>query len=197
MPLATYGELQAAIASWLARDDLGAAVPDFIAVFEAVANRRLRVRQMEHAVALAPVDGAAPLPADYLAWRRVIRADGRELDYAHPSWLQAAYAEAGPGTPRVFSIEGGSLLLRSVNAGAVTLTYVRRIPPLAAGTNWLFAAHPDLYLFGALTEAQAFMADADKATLWKARRDELFAEIETLAQKGKAPGQIRVTGAVV
>jgi hypothetical protein len=88
-------------------------------------------------------------------------------------------------------------MLRPADDGPVTLTYIRRIPPLAAGTNWLFAAHPDLYLFGALTEAQAFMADGEKVALWKTRRDELFAEIETLAAKGKAPGQVRVMGTVV
>jgi hypothetical protein len=197
MPLATYADLQAAVASWLARDDLGAAIPDFIAVFESVANRRLRVRQMEHAEALTPSAGAAVLPADYLVWRRVTRADGRELDYVHPSWLQAAYADAAQGSARVFSIEGASLMLRPADEGPVTLTYVRRIPPLAAGTNWLFAAHPDLYLFGALTEAQAFMSDGEKATLWKVRRDELFAEIETLGERSKAPAQIRVMGTVV
>jgi hypothetical protein len=197
MPLATYADLQGAIASWLARDDLGAAIPDFIAMFEAVANRRLRVRQMEHTAALTPIAGAATLPADYLVWRRVTRADGRELDYAHPSWLQAAYAETGQGAPRVFTIEGASVKLRPADGAPVTLSYVRRIPPLADGANWLFAAHPDLYLFGALTEAQAFMADAEKAALWKGRRDELLAEIETLAQKGKAPGQIRVTGPIM
>jgi hypothetical protein len=197
MPLATYADLQAAVAGWLARDDLAAAIPDFIAVFEAAANRRVRVRQMEHAVELTPTNGTAPLPADYLVWRRVTGARGRELDYAHPSWLQAAYPPAGQGPARAFSIEGANLVLKPADTGAVTLTYYRRIPPLADGANWLFAAHPDLYLFGALTEAQAFIADAEKATLWKARRDELFAEVETLAQKGKAPGPIRVVGAVV
>jgi len=38
MAITTYGELKSAIATWLARDDLGAAIPDFIALFEAAAN---------------------------------------------------------------------------------------------------------------------------------------------------------------
>lgn len=197
MPLSTYADLQAAIASWLARDDLGAAIPDFIAVFEAVANRRLRVLQMEHSVALTPTGGSAALPADYLAWRRVTGARGRELDYAHPSWLQAVYPEAEQGPARAFSVEGTNLILRPVDAGAVALSYYRKIPPLAGGANWLFGAHPDLYLFGALAEAQAFMADGEKAAFWKTRRDELFAEVEALAQKSRGPGQIRVMGPVV
>jgi hypothetical protein len=35
----------------------------------------------------------------------------------------------------------------------------------------------------------------DAAALWKARRDELFAEVETLSNKTRGAGAIRVMGA--
>ena len=59
------------------------------------------------------------------------------------------------------------------------------------------AAHPDLYLFGALTEAQMFAVDAEKAALWKGRRDELIEEINLLSNKTRGAGAIRVMGTVV
>jgi hypothetical protein len=199
MAITTYGELKTAVASWLARDDLGAAIPDFVALFEAAANRRLRVRQMEISATLAPADGAAALPTDYLMWRRLTwtGARRRELDYVHPSYLQAAFAAAA-GTPRVFTIEGATLKIRPTDASALELDYFQKIPALsdAQPANWLLAAHPDLYLFGALVEAEAFNKDADKAALWKLRRDEILAEIETLGGKSRA-GAIRVMGTVV
>lgn len=71
MAITTYSELQAAIQAWLARTDLAANVPDFITLFEAAANRRLRVRQQETSTTLTPTSGSASLPADYLSWRRV------------------------------------------------------------------------------------------------------------------------------
>ncbi len=71
MTIQTYADLQSAVAGWIARADLGPNIPDFIALFESVANRRLRLRQQEAAATLAPSAGVAPLPADYLAWRRV------------------------------------------------------------------------------------------------------------------------------
>jgi hypothetical protein len=200
MPITTYAELKAAIASWLARDDLTAAIPDFIALFEAAANRRLRVRQMETSASLTPAGGAAALPADYLAWRRVTwtGARPRELDYVHPSYLQAAF-DAAAGTPRVFTIEGATLKIRPTDATALELDYFQKIAGLsdAAPANWLLAAHPDLYLFGALAEAEAFNKDAEKAALWKLRRDELFEEIEKLGEKSKGLGAIRVMGTIV
>jgi hypothetical protein len=199
MAITTYGELKAVVANWLAREDLGTAIPDFVALFEAAANRRLRVRQMEISATLTPADGAAALPADYLMWRRVTWTGGRrrELDYVHPSYLQAAF-DAAAGTPRVFTIEGATLKIRPIDGGALELDYFQKIPALsdAQPANWLLAAHPDLYLFGALVEAEAFNKDADKAALWKLRRDEILAEIETLGGKSRA-GAIRVMGTVV
>jgi hypothetical protein len=199
MPITTYGELKSAIASWLARDDLSAAIPDFVALFEAAANRRLRVRQMEISATLAPADGVAALPADYLMWRRVTWTGSRrrELDYVHPSYLQAAF-DAAAGTPRVFTIEGATLKIRPTDGTALELDYFQKLPALsdAQPTNWLLAAHPDLYLFGALVEAEAFNKDADKAALWKLRRDEIFDEIEKLGAKSRA-GAIRVMGTVI
>ena len=59
MAITTYAELQTAIANWLARDDLTTYLPDFITLFEAAANRRLRVRQMETTATLTPSSGSA------------------------------------------------------------------------------------------------------------------------------------------
>ena len=114
MSLQTYSDLQTAVASWLARADLAANIPDFIAIFEAVANRRLRTRSQEVAASLTPAAGVATIPADYLTWRRVTwtGACPRELDYAHPSYLRALFATGAPGAPRLFTIEGASLTVR-------------------------------------------------------------------------------------
>jgi hypothetical protein len=198
MSITSYAELQAAVANWLARSDLAPYIPDFIMLFEAAANRRLRVRQMEAASDLAPSVGSAALPGDYLAWRRVTwtGANRVELAYVEPSYLQAAYPASPSATPRIFTIEGAALKIRPIDDTALELLYYQKIPLLsdAAPANWLLAAHPDLYLFGALAEAQMFAVDPDKAALWKARRDELFEEITQLSNKSRGAGSIRVMG---
>ena len=56
------------------------------------------------------------------------------------------------------------------------------------------SAHPDLYLFGTLTEAQAYTVNAETAALWKARRDELFEEIAQLSNKSRGAGSVRAMG---
>ena len=64
MPLATYTDLTAAIGSWLQRSDIAALFPTFVQLFEACANRRLRVRQQEAIVELTPSNGVVALPAE-------------------------------------------------------------------------------------------------------------------------------------
>jgi hypothetical protein len=181
MAIGTYAQLQTAIGSWLGHDLFTSQIPDFIALFEAAANRRLRVRQQETSVTLTPSSGVATLPADYLAWRRVTWTGSPrgELDYVTPSWLQAAYASAASGTPAVFTIEGSSLTVRPVDDTALELLYYAKVPALSdvATTNWLLTAHPDLYLFGSMVEAELFGVNDERMPLWKARRDETFDEI--------------------
>jgi hypothetical protein len=60
--------------------------------------------------------------------------------------------------------------------------------------NWLFSTHPDLYLFGSLAEAEMFLVNDPRAVLWKARRDEIFDEIEKLSNKTRGIGAIRAMG---
>jgi hypothetical protein len=199
MAITTYSELQAAVGNWLDHGLFAARIPEFIALFEAAANRRLRVREQEAATTLMPSSGTAALPADYLAWRRVTWTGSPrvELQYVHPSYLQAAYPSTPSARPRVFTIEGSTLKIRPVDATALEFDYFQKIPTLSDGvaTNWLLAAHPDLYLFGALVEAEMFGVNDERAPLWKARRDEIFDEIEKLSNKTRGAGAMRVMAA--
>jgi hypothetical protein len=198
MTIQTYSDLQAAIASWIARADLAANIPDFIALFESVANRRLRLRQQESAATLAPSSGVAVLPADYLAWRRVTWTGqfARELEYVHPSYLHALYPMLPADVPRLFTIEGGNLTIAPTDDTGLTFDYFQKIPALSSTnpSNWLLATAPDLYLFGALAEAHGFVKDAESLALWKSRRDELFDEIDRLDVKTRGQSGIRVIG---
>jgi hypothetical protein len=196
MAITTYAELKTAVESWLDHQLFTNRVPEFIALFEACANRRLRVRQMETSTSLTPSSGSATLPSDYLAWRRVTwtGATRVELEYVHPSYLQAAYPSSPTDVPRIFTIEGATLKVRPVDDTALEFDYYEKIDALsdAHTTNWLLTAHPDVYLFGALVEAEMFGVNDERMPLWKARRDEILAEIEQLSNKTRGAGAMRV-----
>ena len=198
MSITTYSELKTAVENWLDHTLFTARVPEFIALFEATANRRLRVRQQEASVTLTPAAGSVALPADYLNWRRVTWTGSSrvELQYVHPSYLQAAYPSSPSDVPRIFTIEGTNLKVRPVDDTALEFDYFQKIAALSddAPTNWLLTAHPDLYLFGSLVEAEMFGVNDERAPLWKGRRDEILDEIEKLSNKTRGAGAIRAMG---
>jgi hypothetical protein len=195
MAITTYAELQDAIASWLARDELTAYIPDFITLFEAAAARRLKVRLQESTTTLTPSSGVATVPSDYLGHRRVTWTGEpiQELSYVTPP-LYAGYLNSGSGIPTVFTIEGSSLRVAPSNDTALTFDYYARTAAVSGTLNWLFTNHPDAYLFGSLCEANAFNKAVDPAGLWKARRDEVFSEIAELDFNERQSMAVRVVG---
>ncbi|MCK8356920.1 hypothetical protein LXA28_18340, partial [Erwinia amylovora] len=46
-------------------------------------------------------------------------------------------------------------------------------------TNWLLTDHPDLYLYGSLLQAEAYLFNDDRLAVWKTAHDEVMAEIMT------------------
>lgn len=197
MALDTYASLQTSISTWLGQSLNSASYPDMIAIFEAAANRRLRVRQQEATAAITMTSGSGSLPSDYLSWRRV-KWPGSvaiDLEYVEPSWMQNMYPTSAQGNPQFFTIEGSTISVRPVDDTSLTLSYFQKIAALSGTLNWLFLAHPDLYLFGSLCEAELFGVNDERAPMWKSRRDEVFDEIERLSNKSRGGGAMRIMGA--
>jgi hypothetical protein len=191
----TYDDLKTQIANWLARDDLTNYIPDFIRLFECAAMRRLKVRLQETTTTLTPSSGVATVPSDFLGYRRVTWTGSpvHDLDYVAPP-VYAGYIESGSGIPTVFTIEGSSLRVAPSDDTALTVTYTQRTTAVESSLNWLYTNHFDAYLFGSLTEANAFNKDVDPAGLWKARRDEVFGEISSLDFNERQSMAMRVMG---
>jgi hypothetical protein len=203
MAISTYAELQAAIAAWLNRADLGAVIPDFIALAESRHNRDLRTARMETMVDLTASAGEArvALPADFLEARGlVLRTDPvAELDYLTPSALLAAYPQSATGRPGSHTIIGTDLHLGPVpdDDYTLTLTYYQRIPALSAAspTNWLLTTAPDTYLYAALLEAAPFLMDDARIQTWGGLYDTAVGRIQTAdgrARWGAGPLTITV-----
>jgi hypothetical protein len=193
MTIATYTDLQTALSNWLDHSLFASRYPDFIQLFEATANRRLRVKEMESLATLTPAtDGTALLPSDYLAYRRCTWTGStrNELRYVQPAYFQAAFPSRPSDAPRLFTIESLMLKVMPLDSTPVELEYYQKIPALAYNsTNWLLTSHPDVYLFGSIAEAEMFGVNDERMPLWKARRDEIFDEIEKLSKATRSgPG---------
>lgn len=180
MSITNYAELTAAVASWLARDDLAPQVPSFIAMAEAKLNRSLRYREMEKrsstAVDLSSLEPQyVALPTDYHSIRSVCLSGVVEkprLQYLNDVQIEDYRSNIGDLTamPRFFGVIGSEIVLvpKPDLAYALEMVYRARIPALAAGnpTNWLLSLAPDIYLYGTLLEASVYMENDARIPVW-------------------------------
>lgn len=183
MSIATYAELKASAATWLHRTDLAPMIPDFITLFEAFANRVLRIRAMERAATVTMVDGVGDLPADFLE-AIAFGNDERNLNYLTD--LQSTGADPGG-----YSFNGLTIRTTTGTAGATVLRYYAKfaLGPDDAATNWLLANAPDAYLFGTLTEAAPYIADDPRIMVWQGKRDNALGSVQAKDDDAKFSGQ--------
>lgn len=191
MALADYAGLKAAVADWLNRSDLTAAVPDFITLAEAQISRRLILSGPVRAMmgrADATIDGEfASVPADFMGARTINFAEDRTrlLEYCLPEQIneKKAASDCVSGPPQFFSVVGGEFQFFPAPAAGASytaeLTYWRRIPALSdtAPSNWLLALHPDAYLYGALLQAAPYLKDDARIQSWGTFLETILSDI--------------------
>lgn len=177
-----YTTLQAAIIEYLGRDQdttLAARVPTFIQFFEAKMNRELFVPQMEQrSTTTIDTSSTEPefisLPSDFQTIRRVrlSSATGKpSLDYLSGPSLDEYRSGIGnaTGQPRHYTIMGSEIELAPTPDSdySVEMVYRKNVPSLESNdTNWLLTLAPDLYLYGALMEAEPALKNDGRIQTW-------------------------------
>jgi hypothetical protein len=198
MSITTYTELQTAIGNWLDRSDLSSRIPEFISLFEAKVNRRLRVRQQMASTTLSPSNGSATLPTDYLEWKRVTwnGATKRVLAYVDPQQFDGIDPDSPSGDPQRFTIEGSTLKIMPIDTTSLTFLYAQQVPVLSGinTTNWLLTAFPDAYLYGSLAEASSFTEDIQGGPIFDGLAKEALSEIWSLSFASQGPAAMRTVG---
>lgn len=187
MSVATYTDLLAEVPAWLRRGDLTPEIPTFIALAEAQMNRRLRTAQMLSRAQLPIASALMAVPVDFIAPRsaRLVGACGpstlkwaseEQMDTLTDGW------DFAPGQPRHYSVEGSNFRFSpdpGTGAYTVALSYYARIPALSVSnaSNWLLAAHPDAYLYGALTQSAPYLRADDRFQMWGSLFTQIVADI--------------------
>jgi len=167
MPFNTYTDLQASVAGWLKRNNLGDRAADFITLAEARLNRRLRLSQMRTFFSITPSQQFVTLPGDYNQAIRITygtqKLDFRPEDSAD-SWME----DRACGNE--FTILGGRLWLLTKVDGVSKLTvhYYQDIEPLSDTnpSNWLLQDAPDIYLYASLLEAEPYIKNDERIQVW-------------------------------
>jgi hypothetical protein len=190
--LDTYDDLKAEIAAWLRRSDLTDEIPSFIALAEAQMNRRLRVRPMTARLAQSWSAEYVNLPGDFLSERLVKLTTGGTvvLRYLTAEEMDAKVRAPTSGKPRFYALYGSELRLHPApdQAYAAELVYLQALPALSDSNpnNWLLAAHPDAYLYGALTQSAPYLRADERLQTWTALFGAVLTDIEIADRTGAA-----------
>jgi len=180
--ITTYAQLQTATANWLDRTDLSARIPEFIELAEANFNRVIRQPDMIAKDDSFSIAGRyTTLPANTLEIIRIVvdLTPVIVLEYLTPEEIsQRRIVMSSTGKPYYFTMIGGSsnqleVLPSPDSTYTSSIVYYTRIAALSdsATSNWLLAAHPDIYLFGTLVEAEPYLKNDERMPMWTTRLD--------------------------
>ena len=188
MALDTYANLQTVIGNWLNRSDLTTAIPDFISLAETQMMRRMTKRLSEEGKSIprsAITRNAAfsinaetvSVPSDFLGpINFTIDAQGRKLTYLSPESFAAEKARRGTSpasdVPQFYTVIGTLFQFCPVpdTTYTGTLVYWTALSALSVSntTNWILTKHPDVYLYGALTQSAPYLQDDARLATWGA-----------------------------
>jgi len=201
MAISNYSELKTAIASWLDRTDLTDIIPDFIALAETRHKRDFKIRRMETRVTANTIDGSEfySLPDDYVAMRNIkLNTDPKTpLEFLTPEIMDRLNAGSSKGTPKAYTIKGNNIELRPIPDGVyqVEVSYYKHFTALSDSntTNDMLTHHPDIYLYGALVEAEPYLQNDKRIQVWSGYYDRAKQDIITSNERDRHSGTTPVT----
>jgi hypothetical protein len=165
-------------------------------------NRILRVPEMEETITLTTDSERLELPEDFRRTRALyLDTDPRqELENITLGTLRTKYACQTTGKPECFAVSGYELVLGPApdDEYDLILTYFQEIPPLTAedDVNWLLTDHPDIYVYGAICQAEAFLWNDERLPLWRNAYENAFTQLQDQGKSmhhGAAPIRLRAS----
>jgi hypothetical protein len=186
--ISTYAELKTALAAWLKpnttlpSDETTSRIPEYIALFEAEANRTLRTRNMDTVnTALAVTSGSATVPTGFRQMVSVVNTTTPydNIDYIPLDQFERLDATTTSGLPEYYTLSGATILFWPAVTCTPRIRYRRGLTALTADndTNWLLAKHPDAYLYGSLVNADRRLIDPERVGLVEPRYREVMRQI--------------------
>lgn len=196
MSITNYTDLKATIASYLARSDLTAQIPDFIQLAETRLRRELRIRQMLKVVTTATVagDSTVELPSDYLQMRDLHMNTNpvQTLGYQSPSNFYRNTNAAISGVPLQYTVLAQEFQFAPIPDGVYTLQMIYYAAPpylTTSNTSNVFLANcPDLLLYGALGEAESYLMNDPRLQTWAALYDRSLSALTVSDDQGEYGG---------
>ena len=196
MALTTFAELKTAVANWLDRSDLDDRIPEFIALAETRHRRDFKIRRMETRVTANTIADTEyySLPDNYVAMRNIqLNTDPKTpLEYMTPEQMDRVRGGSTKGKPKAYSIIGNSFQLRPIpdSVYEIEMLYYKYFTALSDSntTNDMLTYHPDLYLYGALVEAEPYLQNDKRIQVWQGFYDRAKADLIATNERDRHSG---------
>lgn len=188
MSIASYAELQTAVAGWLNRGDLTAKIPDFILLGEKRIQREVRSPDMETAFSGAIASGVLAVPTDFLGWK-LVYVNAARIGVLQVKPLDALFqqypARAADSQPKFIARDGANFQFGPFPDSNYTIkgTYYKRLTTVSSSWNALATANPDLYLMATLCEAAPYIKDDGRVALWEGKYGAIVEAINAEAKE--------------
>lgn len=193
----SYSALKTTVASYLARSDLTAMIPDFIRLAELRLQRDLRIRQMLTVAQATTTGGISTVgvPSDFLEMRdiHIVSNPVRTLSYEAPNSFYRNTRSAESGVPNSYTVLADDMQFAPIPDSTYTLQMLYYAkPPVLSDTNAsnVFLANtPDALLYGALGEAEPYLMNDARLQVWAALYDRAVNSISVADQSSEYSGQ--------
>lgn len=193
----SYSALKTTVASYLARSDLTAMIPDFIRLAELRLQRDLRIRQMLTVAQASTTGGTSTVgvPTDFLEMRdiHIVANPVRTLSYEAPNSFYRNTRSAESGIPNSYTVLADDMQFAPIPDGTYVLQMLYYAKPTVLSdtnpSNVFLANTPDALLYGALGEAEPYLMNDARLQVWAALYDRAVNSISTSDQSSEYSGQ--------
>lgn len=181
--ISSYSTLQTAVADWMAKGNLNSFIPNFIQNWEEKFYRQPKNygRWMETSFSLTIASNVIAVPADYLnlKYSYVSGSPSARLDRVSLNQLYGKFPRGGaPGFPEWISRDATNFVFGPEPDGDYTIKGVYYAKPTLirnfasdAAAHFIIVNAPDLVLYGALLEAEAFIKNDGRLQIWQSFYD--------------------------
>ncbi len=179
----SYSAISTALGVWEERTFTSSETDQFIRLFEARANRKLRQDFRRRTTATINTDssGLATLPTGFVGMTSLVRNLAGSVPLKQVSWdaliARNPYTESDDA--QVYAIQGNTLRVSPVTDDDFLAVFSSVLTGLDGTntTNWLLALAPDAYLFGGQSAASAKYKDYNTAGLLMGQADSILDEL--------------------
>ena len=172
----TYTALKSSVADHLAKSNLSGVIPDLIYLAETRIFRRLTLLGMEDVETgtLTASQGYIDLPSGHNGTTELVI--GTDPAYAidkleSPEGFLSRQMNADTGPPRAMTVIGERLYLSPIPDAAYAYSHHYHATPQrlssSQSTNYVLQNAPDVYLYGALLEAEPYLKNDGRIPVWR------------------------------